>query len=430
VNAVEADAVGVTASITTMLLTSIAATAAPIRPALITAHFPRLIPAATERENSSELIRYPSNIGGSPAAARRTTVAHVGAQGRKSVVGAALANRNLVRATLAYAASAITEWALWVGVLVYAYDHGGASAAGFASLALLLPAALVAPVAGSAADGPRPNHVLGFVCASEAIALLAAAGATATGAHPAIVVALSAIAIAADAFIRPTFAVVVPGLVTSPGELTAGNLLVGYGDSASVLVGPLVASLFIAVQGPALVFAVCGGLSTIALVLTASLVRLDPPRLTAPAPSGGPGRRPTVRLVDNARRLLEQPGSLSLLAVLGGQYVLVGGLDLLYVILAADVLRMGDSGAGYLSATFGVGAVIGGMASTVLVGRRRLAPLVLLALAGAVAALALVSATALLWLVLIALGLAGLSRSVIDLTGRILLQRYGKMYCL
>lgn len=334
---------------------------------------------------------------------------------------AALANHALVRATAAYLCSDIAEWALWVGVLVHAYDVGGARWAGFASLGLLVPAMLVAPVAGRIADGARPLRALLVVYTVEAIGLTAAAAAAFAEAHVGLVVALTAVSVTAITFVRPAFAVVVPGVVGSAGELTAANLLTGWVDSATVLAGPLLASAVLAVWGSAAVFAVCAALTAVGAFVMAPLLTQE--RLPADLPAGPAHDRAAATLRRALAGLRRRPGALGLLAVLAGQYVLIGGLDLLYVVLALDEFGRSEATAGILSALFGVGAVAGGVLTTTLIGRRALAAVISAALATIAAAmLALGIVTTLAWAVA-TLVLAGLARSVVDVTGRMLVQR-------
>ena len=59
--------------------------------------------------------------------------------------------------------------------------------------------------------------------------------------------------------------------------------------------------------------------------------------------------------------------------MLGAQFVGIGALDVLYVVLALGTLGMGEGGAGYLNAAFGAGGVLGIAATASLVGRAHLA---------------------------------------------------------
>lgn len=338
-----------------------------------------------------------------------------------SAVRAAVRNAELRRVLIAYLASCVSEWALWTGLLVYAYASSGTTVAGLVSLGLYLPGALVAPFAGDAADGPRPNRVLATVYALQAVTLAVAAAMAYVDAHLLLVIVPAAVALTAMAYVRPCLAVIVPGLVTTPRELTAANLLTGYCDTTSVLVGPLIAGGLIAIDGPRFVLAVCSGLAIIGVVATFPLIRLDPGPDVIVARARAGSR--TGALVQGIRSLAERKGALPLLAVLGGQFVLIGALDLVYVVLANEEFGLGPSGVGTLGAAFGVGAVLGGAASTALVARKRLAPVLLLSLTVICVALALLAGETKLGVALAVLPLAGLSRAILDLTGRMLMQR-------
>lgn len=343
------------------------------------------------------------------------------AERRLAPVGTALRNSELRRVLVAYLAAVISEWALWTGLLVYSYEHGGKTVTGLVSLGLFVPGALIAPFAGAAADGPRPSRVLATAYAVQAITLAAAVAAAYSGGPLLTVVMPAAVALAAVSYIRPCFAVVVPGLVVSAGQLTAANLLTGYCVSASVLVGPLLASGLIALGGPSLVIAVCASLALLGASVTLPLARLDP-GAAMPTSAEHTGSR-MAALLEGGRALGRRSGALQLLAVLGGQYVLIGALDLIFVVLATEEFGLGPSGPGVLGAAFGVGAVLGGAASTVLVARKRLAPLMVISLLAICASLVAIAGLSSLVVALIALPVAGLARAVLDLTGRMLLQR-------
>ena len=65
-----------------------------------------------------------------------------------------------------------------------------------------------------------------------------------------------------------------------------------------------------------------------------------------------------------------QPAPRLLSILLTAQWILVGALDLLFVVLAVDVLHRGQGWVGYLNTAYGAGGVVAGVAGVALVGRR------------------------------------------------------------
>ena len=328
-------------------------------------------------------------------------------------------HRAMTRVVWAYGLGVVAEWALWVAIIVYAFEQGGSAAAGLTSLGLLVPAALTAPFSGVSGDGPRPNRALVTVYGVETLALAGAGICAGVRAPLVVVVAFASVAVAALGFVRPTLSVVVPGLARSARDLTRTNLRIGMCNSGSVLVGPLIAGAGMTLDGPWLALVACAALAGIGFTLTLPLARMDPPK--------GEGAR--ARLLDvgsiagSMRSLTERRGVPTLLIVMGGQFVLIGALDLLYVVLAADVLHLSRSGPGVLAAVVGAGALVSSFASSSLVGRGRLAPLVTVSLAVISISVLALGCSATMLAALVALPAIGFSRSLLDLTSRMLLQR-------
>ena len=333
---------------------------------------------------------------------------------------AAFGNRDLVRVVVAYLADAVAGWALFVGALVYAFEVGGPRAAGLASIVLLVPNVIVAPLAGAVAGRHRPNRVRLASYATQAVVFGGAAVAAFASAPIAVVIGLCAVGVAALTFIRPACAVLIPAIVRTSGELTVANLWVGYCDSVSVLGGPLVATALLAVEGPALVLAGCAALALTSFVVAMSHVRIDPPPVGDEAVTRV---GPLALAARSLRAISERPGASGVLAVAGGQYVLIGSLDLILVVLAGDVLDLGEAGAGLLSSCFGVGALLSALGATFLVRRVRLAPILVAALGVIALASAALGAATSVVAALLLLPVIGCSRSLLDLASRMLLQR-------
>jgi predicted MFS family arabinose efflux permease len=319
---------------------------------------------------------------------------------------------------LGYAFFSAIEYAVWIAMLVFAYEQGGATAAGVVALVQLVPAALLAPVGGLLADR-RPEAVLAGGYAVQAAAMGATAAALLAGGAPALAYALGAVVTTTITVTRPAQAVLAPGMARTPEELTAFNVLVGWIESAAVLVGPALTGVVLAFGSPGVVFAFSSVLGLVAALLVLPLVRGR--REPEVAPEGSDGA--VAEILDGFRALLGHPRVRLLVVFLVAQCVALGAFDVIAVVLAIDVLGIGESGVGYLNAALGAGGVLGAVATLTLIGRRRLVPpLVLGALCfgGAFVLLGVYPAVALAFALIL---VAGGGSTLSDVAGRTLLQR-------
>jgi len=330
------------------------------------------------------------------------------------VIAGVLRNPQLRRVALAFAGFNAAEWGVWIAMLVYAYDRGGATTAGLVALAQLVPAMLFAPFAASLADSRRPTRVL----LGAYLAQAAAMGVTAIVllAHGPALAAYACAAVAATAVTatRPAQAVLLPALARTPEELTAANVVAGWIESISVLAAPALAGILLAAGGAGTVFAVMA-----VVVLAAALLIAGVP---GPAAAGLPGTAIAGALA-GLQIVAREPGPRALVWLLGVEAVAIGALDVLYVVLAIGLLHQGGSTAGYLNAAFGAGGVLGIVATVALVGRARLGPPLVAALALwtiALVGIGVLPSTVAAFALLTA---AGVGRTVLDVAGRTLLQR-------
>ena len=330
------------------------------------------------------------------------------------VVGGVFRNRELRRVELAFACFNAAEWGVWIAMLVYAYEQGGATTAGLVALAQLVPAALFAPVAASLGDRRRPASVLALGYVAQAAGMAVTAAVLLADGPPLGAYACAAVAATAVTVTRPAQAVLTPSLARTPEELTAANVVAGWIESISLLVAPALAGILLGLSGAGVVFAVMAGVALLAALLVAPI--------RGPLPVGGGGSVVSETLV-GLRVVAHEPGPRSLVWLLGLESMAIGALDVLYVVLAVAVLGHEGEAAGYLNAAFGAGGVLGVVATVALVGRSRLAlPLAggLVLWSAALAGIGFISSTA------AALGLlvlAGAGRTVLDVAGRTLLQR-------
>jgi MFS family permease len=332
----------------------------------------------------------------------------------------ATSNRYLVRFVAAYFAATTSEWAIGSASMVYAYQHGGTRIAGRALIAMLIPLTLVAIPAGAITDRHRPNRVCLAALALQTVSLALGAVVGFTEGPVALMVACSAAAFVALVLLRPGSAVLAPSIVRSTRELTVANLWLGLADSASALTGPLLAASLIGMQGVGLLYLACATCSGLAACSMVPLVRnqTNHARRTV---TGQVGALELLRrAIDGVRT---RKGASGVLAVAGGQYILLGALDLMTVVLAKATLHLPDSGPPLLSTAIGFGALIGALGSMFAVKNNKIARLAMTALLLIASGCCLLGAFPTLATAILVLPLIGLGRCLINLSTRMLLQR-------
>ena len=306
---------------------------------------------------------------------------------RFGVLAAVLRSSLLRRLELAYLLFAFGEWSTWVAVIVYAYGRGGVGEAGLVAFVELAPSVLLAPAVAALGDRFARDLVLLGTYATQAALMAITAAALAVGSDPLVIYALAILSATVVSFSRPVHAALMPEVVVSPDELTAANVVSGMVESAGTLVGPLGAGLLIGAGGPAAVFVVAAVGNAVASGAVISVAR----RRRRDAASMGvlavlPLERPVEVGSDHARHLRATAVQLvgGLAAILADERLravvliaswatfLVGAMDILYAVLAIELMGLGGQGVGFVGALGGVGAIAGSIAGLLLVGRERL----------------------------------------------------------
>ena len=281
---------------------------------------------------------------------------------------ATMGNPGLRRAQLAFGAAWTAEWAFTVALSVVAFRAGGATAVGVVAFVRMAPAVLLAPVATAMADRFQRESVLVWSCLVRSVATAAAAVVLASGGSTVGVYALAVLSTAAFTVFRPAHSALLPALCATPLELTSANVVRGFVDSLSTLLGPLAAAVVLEFGSPAAVFAFVAALS---LVSAALLLRL--PYEAPPRGSPEPLRRIVHETAQGFQALARHRPAGLLVGLTLAQTASRGFLNVFLVVIAFELLGTGDPGVGLLTAAVGAGAVAGSLGASMFVTGRRLA---------------------------------------------------------
>jgi len=333
--------------------------------------------------------------------------------------GSVWRNGNLRWLELAWTASIIGHYAFLVAVSVYAYGVGGEKAVGLVFLARLIPAALVAPFAGMLGDRYPRERVLLVTNVTRIVFVAAAAVGVLADAREWVVYGLAIAATIATTPFRSSQAALTPTLASTPEELTAANAVASGVESVAVFAGPALAGVLLGVASTGVVFLV-----TAALIVLSSLFLVlmhvegaDRPRRELAASTIATERLAGFTTLGRSSSLRV------MMLLLTAQTAMFGALQVFIVVMAIDLLDLGEGGVGYLNAAIGVGAFVGAVAALSLTGARRLSPAFLGGLL--VTGIPLVAVG--LWqevaIAVAALALMGIGNAFVDVAGLTLVQR-------
>ena len=321
------------------------------------------------------------------------------------------------RVLIAYGLFGMIEFSVWLAVLLYAYDIGGASLAGLAAVVQLVPAIILVPFLGGMGDRlPRVKAlVLAYAVVTGSTALVGCL--LVLNAPPWLVLVGGMVITTAISLVRPVHFSLLPGLSPDPASLVSGNSLSSCLDGITLFLGPVLAGLAAQTAGPWLVFAVGTVFGVVAVLLCRHV------ELVAP-PEPPPDHRGMLReAVGGLVALWGNWAALTLVVIMGVRFVIEGAMDVMGVTFASTVLGGESSTAGILVGATGAGMLAGAMAAATLARRQRLTSVVIGGgvLSGlGVAAVALLSSLA---PVLVCVVIAGIGGSVLLVAGRTLLQR-------
>ncbi len=286
-----------------------------------------------------------------------------------------LRNRDLARLLFGEFVSGIGDWLYLVAILIVIYtETGDPVLLGVMGAARILPYVILSVPAGWVVDHYDRRMVLLVTDLARGVLMVVLAGLVVIHAPVSYIVAVSILAACFSTFFGPALAALLPTLVDE-SELGPANSAWATLDNLAFIVGPALAGVLIATGGLALAFLLNAASFGVVAAILFKLPR-HAPEASPEAAAEGSAPGPTWR---------ELAGPLAGPFLLDSVTSLVGGgLGVLTVVIALDVLRAGEAGTGYLNAATGVGGVLAGFAAGSLVARRLSVPLLIGGFAGGI----------------------------------------------
>jgi MFS family permease len=277
------------------------------------------------------------------------------------------ANPALARLLVGEFVSSIGDWLYLVALLVVVYRSGASPVVlGIVGAARIVPYILLSVPAGIAADRYDRRLILIGTDLARGVIMLALTALTLVDGSILLVVALSLLAACFSAFFSPAIGSLIPTLVADERELGPANAAWSSLDNLAFIIGPAVGAILIGLGSIPLAFL----LNAVSFFIVAAVLWRLPregerrrPEAAATAETE-PGFRETVR---PAIRPLSGLGIINLV-----DGFVSGGLAVLTVVMAIEVLGAGDAGTGWLNAAIGLGGLIGALVAGPITLRRRL----------------------------------------------------------
>ena len=266
--------------------------------------------------------------------------------------------------------SGIGDWLYLIAILVVVYAETSSPVLlGIVGAARILPYVLLSVPAGIVADRFDRRMVLLVTDVARGVLMLALAAAVTLDAHIGVIIGFSILAACFSTFFNPAIAALVPTLVDER-DLGPANSAWATLDNLSFIIGPALAGILLGIGGLQIAFLLnAASFAVVAVVLW----RLPAPGRVADAPVDGDGA---------ATEAGTPAGWRGLAGLLLGPFLLdactsfvSGGVSVLTVVLAVDVLGAGEAGTGYLNAAVGVGGVVAGVAGGSLLAKPLRIPL-------------------------------------------------------
>jgi MFS family permease len=333
-----------------------------------------------------------------------------------------LSNRSLMRLFIGEAISQIGDWLYIVAIFVVIYQESGDPAlVGAFGAIRLLPYVFLSVPAGVIADRFDRRLVLLVSDLYRGGLMVLMALVISSGGSTLILATLAILAAAGSSFFYPAMGAYLPSLARDERQLGPANSMWSTIQNFGFIVGPAIGGLVLALGSVTIAF----WLNAISFLFIAVILWTLPPSFAHHIPPTGEDKAgtPDSAAADAAAAQLQKRplAGLGLIQLIAG--ILGGGLQVITVILAIDVLKAGEEANGYLNAAIGIGGLLGGLGAGALVLRRGQAmPLVIGAIVTGLGSIALGLTTTLLP-ALIAIGVLAAGVLVIDVVTTTVFQR-------
>jgi MFS family permease len=277
-------------------------------------------------------------------------------------------NRDLGLLGLARVGTAFAGWCFAIALGVYGFEAHGATGVALVALIRFAPGAVASPFAGLLIDRYPRRTVLLLSSLAMGAVLAGAAIAATLDAPTGVVFAFPALfAIAACAY-GPAESALLPSLAQTPQELSASNVTHSAMENSGFILAAIATGLMLEATSPGFVFAVATAVTAVTIGVLAAVRSDHRPQYEDEDDVSGVLRETALGL----RALIWHPvlrlSSLTLVALL----LFEGFADVLVIVMALELLHLGEGSVGFLNASWGFGALVGGAFLALLLDRGRL----------------------------------------------------------
>ena len=311
--------------------------------------------------------------------------------------------------------SGIGDWLYLVAILVVVYAESNSPVLlGVIGAARILPYVLLSVPAGMVADRFDRRMVLLVTDVARGLIMIGLAVSVSLGSPTWVIIALSILAACFSTFFGPAIGALLPSLVDER-DLGTANSAWATLDNVAFIIGPAIAGILLASGGLGVAFLINAASFAVVAVI---LWFLPSPRRAAPSEEGADAEaKPT----DGGWRAMLRPLAGPLVLDSATSFV-IGGVNVLTVVIAVDVLGAGESGTGFLQAATGVGGVVAGISGGALLARRLSVPLMIGGVIGGIG-LAWLALSGGLVMAMIAIGVAVAGLLLLDVVNTTMIQR-------